>query len=156
VDTPIIDCKNCEKTFDKDFEFCPYCGQKAKDDLTIGLLFYNTISNYFSFDARFFKSFIPLMIRPGYLAKRFVEGKRLLFLHPAQFYLFISIVFFFLFSFIARKQQLEFDKSIKKEFENVKSSDTININALDSISLAKITDQIKNNKRLPSTNRLAR
>ncbi len=149
MDTPIIDCKNCEKTFDKDFEFCPYCGQKAKDDLTIGLLFYNTISNYFSFDARFFKSFIPLMIRPGYLAKRFVEGKRLLFLHPAQFYLFISIVFFFLFSFIARKQQLEFDKSIKKEFENVKSSDTININALDSISLAKITDQIKNNKRIP-------
>ncbi len=149
VDNPASDCKNCEKTFEENFEFCPYCGQKTKDDLTIGLLFYNTISNYFSFDARFFKSFIPLMIRPGYLAKRFVEGKRLLFLHPAQFYLFISIVFFFLFSFIARKQQLEFDKSMKKEFENVKATDSININSLDSISLAKITDQIKNTKGIP-------
>ena len=148
MDTPASDCKNCEKNFDEDFEFCPYCGQKTKDDLTIGLLFYNTISNYFSFDARFFKSFIPLMIRPGYLAKRFVEGKRLLFLHPAQFYLFISIVFFFLFSFIARKQQLEFDKSIKKEFETAKTTDTINIKALDSISLAKISDQIKSNKNI--------
>ena len=58
-----IACKNCEQEFEKGFEFCPYCGQKAKDDLTIGVLFYNTISNYFSFDARFLRSFIPLMFR---------------------------------------------------------------------------------------------
>ncbi len=150
MDTKTTDCKNCEKSFRKDYDFCPYCGQKSKDDLTIGLLFYNTISNYFSFDARFFKSFIPLMIRPGYLAKRFVEGKRLLYLHPAQFYLFISIIFFFLFSFIARKQQLEFDKTMKKEFENIKTIDTVSINTLDSISIAKITEQIKSNKAISS------
>ncbi|TDI71568.1 MAG: hypothetical protein E2O86_01630, partial [Bacteroidetes bacterium] len=56
-------CKNCEREFQEGFEFCPHCGQKAKDDLTMGVLFYNTISNYFSFDARFFKSFFPLMFR---------------------------------------------------------------------------------------------
>tara|TARA_R110002033_G_scaffold104428_5_gene151932 strand:- start:379 stop:702 length:324 start_codon:yes stop_codon:yes gene_type:complete len=96
-------CKNCEKDYDKEFQFCPHCGQKANDELTLGVLFYNTISNYFSFDARFFKSYIPLMFKPGYLPKRFIEGKRLLYLHPAQMYLFISVVFFFLFSFIARE-----------------------------------------------------
>ena len=55
----LINCPNCEKEFEEGFEFCPYCGQKAKDELTLKLLFYNTISNYFSFDARFLKSFFP-------------------------------------------------------------------------------------------------
>tara|TARA_R110001583_G_scaffold113897_4_gene264378 strand:- start:614 stop:1687 length:1074 start_codon:yes stop_codon:yes gene_type:complete len=111
-------CKNCEQQFDTDFNFCPYCGQKSKDDLTLGVLFYNTISNYFSFDARFFKSFFPLLFKPGYLAKKFVEGKRLLYLHPAQLYLFISVVFFFILSVtVVRKQVQDFDTTIKKTMD---------------------------------------
>lgn len=96
-------CKNCEESFDDSFDYCPHCGQETADILTVGVLFSNTIKNYFAIDARFFKSFIPLMIKPGRLAKRFVDGKRLFYLHPAQFYLFISIVFFFIFSFTVRK-----------------------------------------------------
>lgn len=92
-------CKNCEKQYEQGFKFCPHCGQKTNDELTIGVLFYNTISNYFSFDARFLKSFLPLMFKPGYLAKRFVNGQRLMYLHPAQMYLFVSVIFFFLSSF---------------------------------------------------------
>ena len=69
-----IICQNCEKQHHKDDNFCPHCGQSTVDDLTIGVLFYNTISNYFSFDARFLKSFLPLMFKPGYLAARFIEG----------------------------------------------------------------------------------
>ncbi|MCX7549757.1 DUF3667 domain-containing protein [Xanthomarina sp. F2636L] len=110
-------CKNCENSFDSDFKFCPHCGQKDKDELTLGVLFYNTISNYFSFDARFFKSFIPLLIKPGYLARKFIEGKRLLYLHPAQMYLFVAIVFFFLFSFKANEQASDMDKGLASAFE---------------------------------------
>jgi len=109
-------CPNCEKEYQEGFQFCPHCGQKSNDELTIGILFYNTISNYFSFDARFFKSYIPLMFKPGYLAKRFIEGKRLLYLHPAQMYLFISVVFFFLFSIITRESTKKFDSALKKGF----------------------------------------
>ncbi|WP_246126039.1 DUF3667 domain-containing protein [Bizionia myxarmorum] len=92
-------CKNCETTYNEAFAFCPHCGQKRNDALTLKVLFYNTISNYFSFDARFFKSFLPLLLKPGYLAEQFIVGKRLLFLHPAQMYLFIAIIFFSLNSF---------------------------------------------------------
>jgi len=138
-------CKNCEREFQKGFEFCPHCGQKAKDDLTMGVLFYNTISNYFSFDARFFKSFFPLMFRPGYLAKRFVMGKRLLYLHPAQYYLFVSVVFFFLFSFQAREYTQKVDQVLKKGFEadSISAFNTTTNKALDSISIAKITKPLK-------------
>ncbi|PNQ73150.1 hypothetical protein C1T31_09210 [Hanstruepera neustonica] len=140
-------CKNCEQEFEKGFEFCPHCGQKANDELTIGVLFYNTISNYFSFDARFFKSFIPLMIRPGYLAKKFLEGKRLLYLHPAQMYLFISVIFFFLFSFVAREQEESIDRALKRDYEKAKKViDTISEKGLDSAQVAKLMKPYEANK----------
>lgn len=110
-------CNNCIQQFESHLPFCPYCGQKAGDQLTLNVLFNNTINNYFSVDARFFKSFFPLMFKPGYLPKQFVSGKRLLYLHPAQMYLFISIVFFFLFSFVSRKQVENIDSAIKKDIE---------------------------------------
>ncbi len=134
-------CKNCEQEFHESFQFCPYCGQKAKDDLTMGVLFYNTISNYFSVDARFLRSFFPLLFRPGYLAKKFVEGKRLLYLHPAQYYLFTSVVFFFLFSFQARDYNQKLDNVLKKGFENeqILNLDSIQKNNLDSVSVTKLT-----------------
>ncbi|WP_299554877.1 DUF3667 domain-containing protein [Seonamhaeicola sp.] len=135
-------CKNCEHEFDQGFKFCPHCGQQAKDDLTVGVLFYNTISNYFSFDARFFKSFLPLMFRPGYLAKKFIEGKRLLYLHPAQLYLFISVVFFFLMTALVVRENVQ---NIDKAFKNARikpfvpdSLKTEAVKVLDSVKIDSI------------------
>jgi len=122
-------CKNCESDLKPSHHYCPNCGQKTADDLTIGVLFNNTISNFFSVDARFFKSFVPLMFKPGVLARQFVDGKRLRYLHPAQFYLFISVVFFFLFSLATRQQQMNFNKAVKKSFET-EIKDSISIKDL--------------------------
>ncbi len=152
METHTTDCKTCEKNFKVGFEFCPHCGQKTNEDLTVGVLFYNTISNYFSFDARFFKSFIPLMFKPGILAKRFIEGKRLLYLHPAQMYLFISVVFFFLFSIASRDFVNKSDSVLEEGFKNDKILDTTKAEVLDSITVAKITAPIENSKILTGMN----
>jgi hypothetical protein len=147
-------CQNCEKQHKVGFEFCPHCGQTTKDELTLGLLFYNTISNYFSIDARFFKSFIPLMLKPGYLGKRFIEGKRLLYLHPAQLYLFISVVFFFLFSFSVRKEAQEWNKNLAKTL--IKETDTItNQRVKDSLKLVKLLDTNRNDSIAKATTKKA-
>lgn len=124
-------CKNCDHLLEDDHRYCPNCGQKTDDQLTISVLFSNTISNYFSVDARFFVSFLPLLFRPGYLPAKFVEGKRLRYLHPAQFYLFISVVFFFLLSFETRKQQQAFDETLKEGF--TVSVDSAEMAAVDSV-----------------------
>ena len=138
-------CLNCDHPLEASDNFCPNCGQKAKDDLTIGVLFYNTISNYFSFDARFLKSFIPLMFRPGYVARQFVEGKRLRYLHPAQYYLFISVIFFFVFSFTARDLTKNVDNVLERGFEAEFVEDTIAPKKVfDSTTAAKITAPLKN------------
>jgi len=147
MEKEINTCKNCEEKFDEGFEFCPHCGQKAKDELTIGVLFYNTISNYFSFDARFFKSFFPLLFKPGYLASRFIEGKRLLYLHPAQLYLFISVVFFFLLTVVVVRDKVEeIDTALKKTLEKPIISDSTKVKAkkaIDSIKLDSILMPLK-------------
>jgi hypothetical protein len=111
-------CPNCQYPIEADHRFCPGCGQKTNEKLTLGVLFSNTISNYFSVDSRFFVSFVPLLFQPGYLPRKFVDGKRNRFLHPAQFYLFISVIFFFLFSFHTRRQSQQFDDILKHGFEN--------------------------------------
>jgi len=155
MSTNQVNCQNCEKPYEDGFQFCPHCGQKTDDELTIGILFYNTISNYFSFDARFLKSFIPLMFRPGYLAKEFIKGKRLLYLHPAQMYLFISVVFFFIFSFTAREQTDILNQELQKTFDEkaLVQLDSIEIRKRDSVrhiddSIArkKIEKALRSNK----------
>jgi hypothetical protein len=147
-------CPNCEKSHEKGFSFCPHCGQQAEDDLTIGVLFYNTISNYFSFDARFLKSFFPLLFRPGYLAREFVKGKRLLYLHPAQMYLFISVVFFFIISFSTRDLVSKADelneKVVKSNALDIENNvNDINLDSLVSHSGMK---SLKINDSIPVSN----
>lgn len=124
-------CKNCDSDFRSNFDFCPHCGMKQKDELNLKVLFYNTVSNYFSFDARFFKSFIPLLIKPGYLASKFVSGKRLLYLHPGQMYLVAAVIFFFLLSFSAKKGANEFDKGLSESFNTEIKIDSLSTEALE-------------------------
>lgn len=119
---PTANCKNCNVKYRKDFRFCPHCGQQNKDELTVSILFYNTITNYFSFDARFFKSIPPLLFKPGYLAKSFIDGRRTTFLHPAQMYLFISVLFFFLMTTLVVSDQI---KQIDKKLKNPKIVETV-------------------------------
>lgn len=128
-------CSNCGYQLTQYHNYCPNCGQKVDDKLSMRVLFHNTVMNYFSVDARFFRSFIPLLTRPGYLAKKFISGKRLLYLHPAQFYLFSSIVFFFIFSISTRDIQQEVEKNIRKSLNNEKEIVK---------EVEKFTDSVKN------------
>ena len=140
-------CQNCETPIKEEHKYCPECGQKTDEKLTLKILFNNTISNYFSIDARFFKSFIPLMFRPGFVARKFVEGKRLKYLHPAQYYLFVSVVFFFIFSFKVREYNAAADKVIKKGYEIEKNQDSLNVNPIDSTVVADVVNPVLNNQK---------
>jgi hypothetical protein len=140
-------CRNCEEAFDSSYEFCPYCGQQAVDNLTVGVLFSNTIENYFSIDARFFRSFATLMLKPGVLARRFVDGKRIKYLHPAQFYLFVSVVFFFIFSFSVREADTEISQAIKTGFEQEDNMKTL-LDNTDSLDINEAKNALRKNQKV--------
>ena len=48
----------------------------------------------FNFDAKFWKTIIPLFINPGKVSRDYIEGKRQRYTNPFRFYLTISIIFF--------------------------------------------------------------
>jgi hypothetical protein len=150
-------CKNCGTENISEANFCIKCGQKLGDKLNLKLLFYNTIGNYFSFDARFFRSIIPLMFRPGYIASEFVKGKRLQYLHPGQMYLFVTVVFFFVFNYYVREGRKVIEENAKTAFEEVdrevKKMDTlsqIDPAALDTIKVENFDDAQKLAKDIQS------
>ncbi|QCE42727.1 DUF3667 domain-containing protein [Psychroserpens sp. NJDZ02] len=139
-------CKNCESDFKSGFDFCPHCGMKDKEDLTLGILFNNTLNNYLLWDSKFFKSFIPLMIKPGFLSNQFIGGKRLSYLHPAQLYLFITFVFFFLFSFQTNRVEQELNDGFKTE--STKLLNEVQTVEVDSVKRAEIKTILNKNKYL--------
>jgi len=147
-------CQNCGHPLENDYKYCPECGQKAQEDLTIKELFHNTISNYFSVDARFFRSFLPLLLRPAYLPLKFVEGKRMTYLHPTQFYLFISVVFFFLLSFNVREQEEKINKSLKTGIDNINNPDSVGLKVIEAAKADSILTGLKEKKIITGTGKV--
>lgn len=90
----MISCANCNITNTADSTYCKSCGQALNETLTMRVLFRETIANYFSFDSSLKRSLLPLLFKPGQIAKSFVNGKRTTYIHPAKLYLFTSFFFF--------------------------------------------------------------
>ncbi len=79
--------------------FCPECGQDSRDHkVSMRTLLSDFWNDVFTFDSRFFRSFLPLVSRPGALTEEYLRGRRVRYIPPLRLYLFISIAFFFLLS----------------------------------------------------------
>lgn len=59
------------------------------------------VTHFFSdithFDSKFFTTVKDLLIRPGFLSKEYMMGKRIKYLHPVRMYVFTSAIFFLIF-----------------------------------------------------------
>lgn len=54
------------------------------------------LGDYFTFDSKFFKSFIPLLAKPGFLTTEYNRGRRASYVLPLRLYFFTTIFFFFI------------------------------------------------------------
>ena len=96
--TPVKEmaCLNCGRPFTGNENFCGYCGQKnTAKQLRFGNFISNLFAGFFSYDSRFWRTFIPLLSQPGKVSKKYIEGKRARFVNPFQLYLNVSILFFY-------------------------------------------------------------
>jgi hypothetical protein len=97
-----ITCANCETKFDG--HFCPKCGQSVKEyDKPISFVLYNFLGDFFAFDTRFFRTFVTLLFRPGFLSKEYIEGRRVRYAPPFRVYVFVSFVLFLLLQIYTNK-----------------------------------------------------
>ena len=93
-------CPNCNIDILKEHKFCASCGQKNTSlKITLKEFLGSFFQEYISFDTRFFRSIRPLLFNPAFLANKFFEGKRLTYVNPLRFYIFVSFVAFFIAGF---------------------------------------------------------
>lgn len=93
-------CLNC-KTITVG-RYCHQCGQENVEfHENIWSLIRHFVEDIFHFDGKFFNSLKYLITRPGYLSQEFLRGRRKSYLHPIQFYIFTSTVFFLFFYSVA-------------------------------------------------------
>lgn len=86
-------CKNCGTPLSG--EYCHQCGQRGDEPrrAVIGLVqdfFVDTLA----IDSKLFRSIGLLVWRPGLLARRYLDGRRVYYTPPFRFYLFASVFFF--------------------------------------------------------------
>ena len=129
-------CPNCNFTLDSFVNFCPVCGQENHGKrATIGILFHDFMQDYFTFDNKFFRSFVPLILKPGFLTKEFIEGRRKRYIPPVRLYLFISFICLLVTSFLPSGNS---NNKIDIEGEIVYSDTTRHKNKLASFTEIKI------------------
>jgi Protein of unknown function (DUF3667) len=86
-------CLNCGSEV-KD-RYCPHCGQENIDPKeNFGHLVNHFFSDLTHYDSNFFITIKDLLLRPGFLTKQYLAGKRMRYLNPIRMYIFISFVFF--------------------------------------------------------------
>ena len=105
----VTDCQNCGSPAEGNY--CPACGQDSRDHtVSMRLLFQDLASDVFTYDSRFFRSFVPLLFKPGALTKEYTQGRRVRFIPPLRLYIFVSILFFFVVSVQVSDSMRDFDE----------------------------------------------
>lgn len=68
---------------------------------------YEVFNGFLSFDAKFWRTIIPLLTSPGKVSKNYVAGKRNRYSNPFRFYLTVSILFFLIVGLSISKNKFE-------------------------------------------------
>jgi hypothetical protein len=101
------DCLNCGTIVQG--KYCQNCGQ---ENVVPHETFWHMIQHFLyditHFDSKFFDSMKYLLLKPGFLPKEYVLGRRASYLNPVKKYVFTSAVFFLLFfSFLVKQDTVE-------------------------------------------------
>lgn len=124
AENTIINCKNCETTFEG--KYCPNCGQSIKQyDRPLQFLILDFAGNVFAFDTRLWLSIKHLLTKPGKFETDYVHGKRRRYMPPFRLYVFVSFVFFLLLGFTTNRSVKQNKELISNSLLNEGPSDSI-------------------------------
>lgn len=145
-------CANCEHPVNG--QYCSNCGQSVKDfHRPFFSVLSDSLGDALSLDNKFFHTLIPLFVRPGYLTKEFMNGRRVRYTPPFRLYLFLTFFAFLLLSHnhmpeTQEEKNLSFttddgkDVDILSFFEDLSG---VNSNKLDSLGLDSLQQvELKN------------
>lgn len=130
-------CLNCGATVER--KYCPECGQ---ENIEIHENFFHMaghfIADYLHYDSKFFRSLKLLITKPGFLTKKYLEGKRVMYIHPLRLFFFVTIIMVLLANAYYKKYQQQIkresivktpdereDKAHSKQGEELKDAETL-------------------------------
>lgn len=127
-----IECRNCGTQFSG--HYCPMCSQSVKEiDRPFSIVFYDFLGNVFAFDTRFWRTFLNLIIRPGFLTKEFFAGHGVRYASPIRFFIFASFVLFLLLQiYTGRGLNSALNRPVK-EGGSILGLDSVSVVAADSV-----------------------
>ena len=89
-------CLNCNAQLQG--KYCYICGQENIEPKETA---WHLVSHFFQdithFDGKFFNTLSLLMLRPGFLSREYIRGRRASYLNPIRMYVFTSALFFLVF-----------------------------------------------------------
>ena len=90
---PASPCANCGALLSG--PWCSACGQRVEHAVPpVGEFLAEALEVFTHADSRFWRTFVPLLVRPGYLTQQFFAGRRASYLPPFRLYIVLSVVFF--------------------------------------------------------------
>ncbi|MEP7245506.1 MAG: DUF3667 domain-containing protein [Gammaproteobacteria bacterium] len=90
---PTVRCANCQAPLSG--PFCSVCGQRHEPHIhSLGEFLHEATESITHADSRVWHTIWPLLTKPGFLTREFLEGRRARFLPPFRLYLVLSVVFF--------------------------------------------------------------
>ncbi|HEY4334516.1 MAG TPA: DUF3667 domain-containing protein, partial [Puia sp.] len=109
-------CLNCGATVEE--RFCTRCGQENLEPKeSIGHIIGHFFADITHFDSKLFVTIKDLLLRPGFLTREYVAGRRTSYLNPIRMYIFISAMFFL--ALFAGKKEHEPEKEEDQHAVNV-------------------------------------
>jgi hypothetical protein len=86
-------CRNCGARLRG--PWCHHCGQREdRLDLRFGSVLGDLVADLLRWDSRFWRTMVPLLVRPGFLTAEFIAGRRARYAPPLRLYLIISFILF--------------------------------------------------------------
>ena len=123
-------CLNCGVVLTD--RFCSHCGQDSKEFKrsvwSIAVQFFETFTD---FDNKLISSLKPLIIKPGFLTREYLAGKRKTYLNPIQMYAFFSFLFFFTYFYLPDRFENDDTETEVHENETHKKSRSSSADSLE-------------------------
>lgn len=79
--------------------YCSSCGQIAHLHRSLSSLGHDILHGVFHFEGKVWRTLPELLLRPGRLTRRYIDGERVKFVSPMALYLFAVFLMFAVFSF---------------------------------------------------------
>ena len=115
-------CPNCDKEYNSEYEFCPWCGQENKNiSLSFRHILKEFLSANFNLDSKFLTTFKLLLFSPAFLTNEYLKGRHKKYLSPIRIYLIISLVYFFTISFMPTNVEFNLDNDNEDDIAQVKN-----------------------------------